>query len=65
MDPLLILGAFLVGMALGRVQAQAKLEPLFQDLRRRVREAEATVAELERQEGPGIEGRMLERIYRN
>jgi hypothetical protein len=38
-------------------------EPLFQELRRRVHEALETVAELEQQEGPKIEARILERMW--
>ena len=61
---LLVLGAFILGVVLGRVQAHATFEPVLQDLRRQVREALQTVDELEQQEGPGIEARMLERMYR-
>jgi hypothetical protein len=61
---LLAIGAFILGVVLGRVQAHAKLEPLFQDLRRQVHEALENVAELEQQEQPKIEARILERMYR-
>jgi hypothetical protein len=64
MDALFTVAAFLAGMALGRVQARAALEPLFEDLRRQVREALENLNELERQEGPKIEARILERMYR-
>jgi hypothetical protein len=61
---LIAIGAFIVGMVLGRLQAQAALEPVLQDLRRQVHEALATVDELERQEQPNVEARHLERMFR-
>jgi hypothetical protein len=68
MDPLIILGIFLLGAACGaiwgHIKAHAVVEPVLNELRRRVLEAEETVIELERQEGPHIEARMLERMYR-
>jgi hypothetical protein len=68
MDVLLIVSAFLVGGACGRVlgyiKAHAIVEPVLDDLRRQVREALATVDELERQEQPNVEARLLERMYR-
>jgi hypothetical protein len=63
MDPLFAIGAFLVGAVLGRVQAHATFEPVLQDLRRQVHAALGTVAELEAQEQPKIEARILERMY--
>jgi hypothetical protein len=68
MDPLLLIGVFILGGAcgqiLGHAQAHATFEPVFQDLRRRVHEALETVAELEAQEQPKIEARILERMFR-
>ena len=68
MDPLFAIGVFILGgacgLVLGHIQAHKTFEPVFQDLRRRVQEAEETVIELERQEQPKIEVRILERMYR-
>jgi cell division protein FtsB len=64
MDPLLILGAFILGVVLGHNKSHATYEPVFQELRRRVQAAEETVAELEAEEQPAIERRLLERLYR-
>ena len=61
---LIAIGAFIVGMLLGRVQAQAALEPLFEELRRRVQAAEKNLSELEQGAGPAIEQRLLERMFR-
>lgn len=68
MDPLLTVGIFLIGGTAGYIRGFIRATEFYegerQELRERVRRVEAGLDELEQEEQPKIEARILERMYR-
>jgi hypothetical protein len=68
MDPLLAVGMFLIGGAAGYIRGFSRATEIYegerQELRERVRIVEAGLDELEQDEQPNVEARMLERMYK-
>jgi hypothetical protein len=67
LDPLFTTGMFLIGGAAGYVLGFSRANEIYeaerQELRERVRRVERGLDELEAEEQPNVETRMLERLY--
>jgi hypothetical protein len=68
MDPLLTVGMFLIGGAAGYILGFSRATEIYererQEMRKRVLRVEEGLTELEQEQQPNIEARMLERMYR-